>query len=60
MVLNPSNGVDTLIVRLWVLRHYLSGGDWFLDVNLPGLKLESQGVGVGSFKNPHHLYNTVV
>ena len=38
-----------------MLRQYLSGSDRFLDVNLPGLKLESQGLGVGSFKKPRHL-----
>ena len=32
-----------------VLRQYLRGGHWLLDVNLPGPKLVSQSV--GSFRN---------
>ena len=36
------DGVGTFILHLGVLRQYLRGGDWLVDVNLPGLKLVSQ------------------
>ena len=36
-------GVNAFILCLGVLQQYLQGGDWLLDVNLPGLKLISQG-----------------
>ena len=36
------DGVGTFILHLGVLRQYLQGSDWLLDVNLPGLKLVSR------------------
>ena len=35
------DGVGTFILHLGVLQQYLRGGDWLLDVNLPGLKFVS-------------------
>ena len=37
------DGVGIFILHLGVLQQYLRGGDWLFDVNLPGLKLVSQG-----------------
>ena len=43
------DGFDVFILRLGVLRQCFRGGDWLLDVNLPGPKLVSQGA--NGFRN---------
>ena len=43
------DAADAFLLRLGVLRQYLQGGDWILDVNLPGPKLVSQGA--SGFRN---------
>ena len=43
------DAADVFILSLGVLQQYLRGGDWLLDVNLPGLKLVSQGA--SGFRN---------
>ena len=43
------DAADAFLLRLGVIRQYLRGGDWILDVNLPGPKLVSQGA--SGFRN---------
>ena len=51
-------GVDAFVLRLGVLRQCFQGGDWLLDVNLPGPKLVSQGASV--FRNWRNIFGAAV
>ena len=52
------DGVNAFILHLGVLQQCFRGGDWLLDVNLPGPKLVSQGA--SGFRNWHHICGAVV